>query len=166
MGGTAVIFWPDGWNQLNQLQKSGAHWGACFLFINLALPSSKSTLISNIPHLGGRAQRCPISAEGSGFSLFLITGWQILKFRSTGPAPRPSHGGPSLLPGILRALGTGDPFVGFGSPSEAFASGTEHVGFLRRLFSRNVKTFPVWKPVKACSWGRSPAGHHEEGISG
>lgn len=64
---------------------------------------------------------------------------------------------------ILRALGTGDPFVGFGSPSEAFASGTEHVGFLRRLFSRNVKTFPVWKPVKACSWGRSPAGHHEEG---
>lgn len=84
---------------------------------------------------------------------------EALQLRSHWPWSRPccssARGGPSLLPGIRGELATCDPLVGFGSPSEGFPSETERVGFLRRLVSRNVKTFPVWKPVSECVGRRS-----------
>ena len=60
-----------------------------------------------------------------------------------------SHGGPR----ILGELGTGDPFVGLGSSSEAFPSGLERVGLLARGLLGDGEDLAGLEASRGVRWG-------------
>lgn len=122
--------------------------------------SVQAILTGDILYLQRTARLLPAFCRGLWlFSLSDNRMTETLQLRSHWPSSclccSSAWEGPSLLSVILGELGTCDPFVGFGSPSEDFPSETKCVGFLQRLVSRNVKTFPVWKPVSECLGRRS-----------